>query len=134
MKITQFRESSSYPDLLEISHKCMQGTCGSHTKEDTPAAAVGTWPSGIPRDSGKEQDENGVAELVEPVTPPSCFRGACEEQDEILGKVSKMLAVQLHISICTIGCSKPSGKNLGADGLRQLGRLSTVNPMHSVGR
>lgn len=54
---------------------------------------------------------NGVAELVEPGTPPSCSREACEEQDEILGKGSKFLAVQLHISICTTGCSKPSGKN-----------------------
>lgn len=129
MKITQFRESSSYPDLLEISHMCMQGT----PVDPTPKRTLLQLLLGIPRDSGKEQDENGVAELVEPVTPPGCFRGACEEQDEILGKGSKLLAVQLHISICTTGCSKPSGKNLGADGLRQLGRLSTVNPMHSVG-
>lgn len=70
--------------------------------------------NGIPRNSGKQQqwDGNGVAELLEPVTPPSCFR---EAQDGILGKGSKLLAVQLHISIRTTGCSKPSGKNPGAD-------------------
>lgn len=84
-------------------------TCGSHIVEDTPAAAVGNiCTSGIPRDSGKEQqwDGNGVAELVESLTPLGFFREVCEEQNEILGRASKLL----HISICTTGCSKPSGK------------------------
>lgn len=49
------------------------------------------------------------------VRPSLLFREDCEEQDGILGKGSRFLAVQLHISICTIHCSKPSWKNLGED-------------------
>lgn len=73
-----------------------------------------------------------MAELVEAVRPPACFREACEEQDEILGQGSKFLRVQLYIIMCTTGCSKPSGKNLGADGLRQLGSVRTVNPITAM--
>lgn len=61
------------------------------------------------------RDGNDVAVLVEPVRPHGGFREDSEEQDEMLGKGSRFLAIQLHISICTTGCSKPSGKNPGAD-------------------
>lgn len=46
LKITQFRESSSYLDFLEISHMCMQGTPVDPTpKRILLQLLLGTWPS-----------------------------------------------------------------------------------------
>lgn len=46
LKITQFRESSSYLDFLEISHMCMQGTPVDPTPKRTLLQLLlGTWPS-----------------------------------------------------------------------------------------
>lgn len=74
-----------------------------------------------------------LVQLVENMLerPSLLLRKDCGEQDGILGKGNRFLALQLHISICTINCSKPAWKNWGEDRLKQLGRFMAA--MHSNG-